>query len=45
MEPADGGQVRMYNGDGDFFGVYTYSAGQRAFLPLKMFLPDTYRKS
>ena len=45
IQPADGGQVRMYNGDGDFFGVYTYSAGQGAFLPLKMFLPDAYRKS
>ncbi|MDO4293954.1 MAG: tRNA pseudouridine(55) synthase TruB [Eubacteriales bacterium] len=36
--PEDGAQVRVYGLDGTFTGLYAWSAQQRRFMPVKMFL-------
>lgn len=38
MEFADGEQVRVYDGEGRFYGVYAYNASGALFKPVKMFL-------
>lgn len=35
---TDGEQVRVYDGDGKFYGIYVYYRGENSLKPLKMFL-------
>lgn len=36
--PDRGGQIRIYGGDGQFYGVYGWQDGEQRYKPVKMFL-------
>lgn len=40
MRFADGEQVRVYDGDGRFYGIYDYHQAERTLKPVKMFLTE-----